>query len=840
MLVKFFQYGAVKKGQKGHSGGGGAVKNYLLGKNFDKGEIREGATLFRGDPNETTSIINGIKRQSYYKSGVLSFTHNDSLKLDDHKLNEIINDFERTLFPIFGEHQYSGYWVKHTDKGRTELHFVYAEEELTSGYALPVYYAKIDRSLVDSWKDLINDKYELDDPNSPDHKRERAITKGFELKKGFEPKYANLTDEQLKDKIHERIFAYAEFMPSIKNRDEIINVFKELGYKVVSKPDSKYVSIEHPNKKDNPKLKNLRFKDGIYSCDFNRSMLLKNMSYEQLEYERKRPERIAKAKKIYDSSLQKRIERMTYRYRNIEHKPLDNKLTEDLEQIQAENEPNFLKELADWQRQELKKIIGKSFDSIYKQHEHDQPEKLVALKNLHETLLDNIDSQIQDEPLTKFDEIIKDYQNQIIEHQQLLIEKERSDAIAKQQYQANVQAMLNELINYNAEPLETKFYQRWQSFDDEALLNEKNIYEEKCKALFDKINRDKVLLTDKELSDFKQYQNVLVTLGGISSIRNHDRKVKNQQKSMLAIRESEKIFEGEAYEKIKALTDVLLEKNTTSNAKRALALEKKATTEVLTQEEIKKYSVIHIVLRTIKAEKEYRIFQRNRQRQLAQEQAQLKKEQAELDKKRRDEEERQKNNHLAFEREMMPLVEQQFNEARKAGIEHSYDFNNYSLHRALKATSNLYKYIEEVKKDELFISFADYKNAIVGKEMEGNIGKLDELAKTGNTGLLEKFKHRSPLGYHYDKDKSVHLQIKQFAIDIARKINNYVTSLVEYAKEKHLIGDDDGDDGIALGGSFKKPQPLLEITQTIDRWLEEQQNNIVKSNQNLKIRQLKR
>ena len=202
ILVKFFQYGAVKKGQKGHSGGGGAVKNYLLGKNFDKGEIREGATLFRGDPNETTQIINGIERQSYYKSGVLSFTNSDSRKLDNDQLDEIIDSFEATMFPNLDPDQYSGYWVKHTDKDRLELHFVYAEEELTSGYGLNVYVAKIDKPLVDSWKDLTNDKYELDDPNAPDHKRERTVTKGFELKKGYEPKYSELSDEQPKNQIH--------------------------------------------------------------------------------------------------------------------------------------------------------------------------------------------------------------------------------------------------------------------------------------------------------------------------------------------------------------------------------------------------------------------------------------------------------------------------------------------------------------------------------------------------------------------------------------------------------------------------------------------------------------
>lgn len=488
MLVKFFQYGAVKKGQKGHSGGGGAVKNYLLGKNFDKGEIREGATLFRGDPNETTSIINGIERQSYYKSLVLSFTESDSKKLDDNKLNEIIDDFNATMFPTFNESQYSGYWVKHMDKGRIELHGVYAEEELTSGYGLNVYVATVDKPLVDSWKDLINDKYDLDDPNAPMHKRARAITKGFELKKGYEPKKTKIADEELKNQIEKELLEYVNNHPEITNRDGIISAFEELDYKV-ERTGKNYISIEHPNKKDNPELKNLRFKSDIYSQDFNRSMLSKNKSYEQREYERKRPERIAKAKNIYDSSLQKRIERMTHRYRNIERKPLDNQLTHDLKQIKENNEPKFLKQMAEWQKSELKKIIGQTIEQIYKQHEHDQPERLVSLKELHQILIDDIDNQLKDEPLPQFDQVIADYENSknhvvtvdTIEHDRRQAEitrlaKQEAELLAQQQLEQDRKDRLNLLASFDQYTFHPDDIPELEGMDYQALLD----YQQQC------------------------------------------------------------------------------------------------------------------------------------------------------------------------------------------------------------------------------------------------------------------------------------------------------------------------------------------------------------------------
>lgn len=541
MLVKFFQHGAVKKGQKGHSGGGGAVKNYLLGKNFDKGEIREGATLFRGDPNETTSIINGIERQSYYKSGVISFTENDSKKLSDDDLNAIIDDFEKTMFPTFEPDQYSGYWVKHTDKDRTELHFVYAEEELTSGYGLNVYVAKIDKPLVDSWKDLTNDKYELDDPNAPDHERERTVTKGFELKKGYEPKKTKIADEELKNQIEKEILEYVNNHPEITNRDGIISAFEALNYKV-ERQGKNYISIEHPEKKNNPDLKNLRFKSDIYSQDFNRSMLNKDKSYEQREYERKRPERIAKAQKIYDSSLQKRIERMTHRYRNIERKTLDNQLTHDLKQIQAKSEPNFLKQVAEYQRQQLKDIIGHTIEQIYKQHEHDQPEQLTSLKELHQVLIDDIDSRIQDEPLTQFDEIIANYQNSKnhivtvdhIEHDRRQAELARQQAEQQRLQQEQFERALTEQSEnlYCGETLPESEHQKLAELDDATLEYNKNHYLDEMIVLVEKSESE--LLTQAEIADFRAFERIVNSIHIIEQDRLEQQRELAQEQAQTA------------------------------------------------------------------------------------------------------------------------------------------------------------------------------------------------------------------------------------------------------------------------------------------------------------------
>ncbi|MFG5126426.1 relaxase/mobilization nuclease domain-containing protein, partial [Campylobacter lari] len=138
MLVRFFNHGRVRKGALTRTGGGGAVRNYLLVASEDKTKPREGARLIYGNEVETTEVINGIKNNKIYTSGVLSFAPEESIT-DAQKI-EIIESFEQNLFPGLMPGEYSGYWVEHKDKDRQELHFVFAEIHLPSGKALPVYY----------------------------------------------------------------------------------------------------------------------------------------------------------------------------------------------------------------------------------------------------------------------------------------------------------------------------------------------------------------------------------------------------------------------------------------------------------------------------------------------------------------------------------------------------------------------------------------------------------------------------------------------------------------------------------------------------------------------------
>lgn len=77
MIVKFFKRGGTNDNKI--STGGEGVKNYLLGKDNN----REHANLLRGDPEETTEIINGLGFSQIYTAGCLSFDGEETQRVDD-------------------------------------------------------------------------------------------------------------------------------------------------------------------------------------------------------------------------------------------------------------------------------------------------------------------------------------------------------------------------------------------------------------------------------------------------------------------------------------------------------------------------------------------------------------------------------------------------------------------------------------------------------------------------------------------------------------------------------------------------------------------------------------
>ena len=253
MIVKFFKRGGVTDNK--FSTGGESAKNYLLNERVQQGT----AQLLKGDPEETTEIINGLGFSKIFTSGCLSFDSEESKKIDDELKQKLMNDFERSLFGDFDRSRISGYWVEHTDKKnektgepRLELNFVFANVDLMTGKNLPVYYHKNDLSRINDFKDLTNLVYDLSDPNAPERKQTSVISIN-----------QSQNQKDLKQAIDNHLMTLAS-QGQLPNHDSVKQAITDLGLTITA-TKNKSISIKNP---DPEKTRPIRLTGAFYEQQY--------------------------------------------------------------------------------------------------------------------------------------------------------------------------------------------------------------------------------------------------------------------------------------------------------------------------------------------------------------------------------------------------------------------------------------------------------------------------------------------------------------------------------------------------------------------------------------------
>ena len=260
MIVKFLK-------NKGN-GSARATMNYLLGKDRD----REQAKILQGDPDLTERLADNLHQfKNRYTVGVLSFEEKD---LDDKTKKNIMADFEKSLLAGLEADQYNMTWIEHRDKGRLELNFVIVNQELHTGKRLQPYYDKIDRPLVENWKQVTNHKYGLSDPNDP--QKAQAI----KIDRHNLPKDV----QGIKQRIGEAIAHQIE-QGNITDRKGVIEALEGAGIEITRQTD-KSISIKNPEGKRNIRLEGFIYENREFSQELGTEHREAKQDYERANAER--------------------------------------------------------------------------------------------------------------------------------------------------------------------------------------------------------------------------------------------------------------------------------------------------------------------------------------------------------------------------------------------------------------------------------------------------------------------------------------------------------------------------------------------------------------------------
>lgn len=270
MIVKFFPTG---------KGSARSAFSYLLNEERVKAGT---AKLIGGSPESITFLTEQRMKSSNYRggalytSGVLSFSADE--KLTNSQIGQIIRGFENTIFTNLDQNRFNRAWILHTDKERTELHFVIQNLDLETGKAYTPYVEKRDLARVNAFKNHINKVYKLADPN------EKSENRHF-----FAKRHKNLTEEQ-RDFIAKLNQAYSHF----KNTHDSTHQNEPYSH-FFDKPDTKQAFLLNYLKSDFSHVKINRSSDSYISLDFGTGQKLR-MFYEKQTV--KEPDMDLKALKI--------------------------------------------------------------------------------------------------------------------------------------------------------------------------------------------------------------------------------------------------------------------------------------------------------------------------------------------------------------------------------------------------------------------------------------------------------------------------------------------------------------------------------------------------------------
>jgi len=258
MIIGFAAYGR---------GGSGPALDYLTGY-LVNGEARAiKPEVLRGDPKVVAEIIDSLPFRCRYTSGVLSFAAED--RVTPAMQEDIMNRFESAVFAGLPPDRRSIVWIKHADKGRTEMHFVVPRVDLGTGKSLNIAPpTPASRHLLDTLREAINRRYGFRDPSDPECARMVSLPAHVAKLTAQAQRLGRSakadTREMIAEKIQEQVVAGA-----INSRAGVVGFLKNQGF-TVARSGVNYLTIVHPDTGERVRLKGNLFRENFCPSDLQR------------------------------------------------------------------------------------------------------------------------------------------------------------------------------------------------------------------------------------------------------------------------------------------------------------------------------------------------------------------------------------------------------------------------------------------------------------------------------------------------------------------------------------------------------------------------------------------
>lgn len=255
MIIGFSKYG---------TGLSGPALDYLTGY-LVNGKARDPKPeIVRGDAKGVAQLIDSLPFQRRYSSGVLSFAAGDRVTPEIQE--DVMNRFESAVFAGIPSDRRSIVWIKHLDKGRTELHFVVPRVDLGTRKSLNIAPpTPASRHLLDTLREGINRRYGFRDPGDPECVQDvsvpahiaKSAARANRLGRSVKPDIRELITQRVSDQVASG---------TIKQRSDVIGFLKSQGF-AVSRAGINYVTVVCPGTGERVRLKGTVFREHFRPTD---------------------------------------------------------------------------------------------------------------------------------------------------------------------------------------------------------------------------------------------------------------------------------------------------------------------------------------------------------------------------------------------------------------------------------------------------------------------------------------------------------------------------------------------------------------------------------------------
>ena len=250
MLVKLFATG---------TGQAKSAIDYLLGDKDHTGKTRAvKPEILEGNPKITANLIDSCTREHKYNSGAIAFR--DGEKPTSEQIEKVMASFEATFFAgLKKDKNFNILWIRHEDKGNTELHFLTPMTEISKKTRLNIHPpGKKNLEFFNSWVAVTNQQLGFAQVVPDPLKRalsafEAKIPKG-QKKAGKLESIHKILEQRIKN-------------GSIQNRDQLCS-FLESKNVTITRKGKDYISICAEGTKP------VRLKGSIYSENSNYQQIL--------------------------------------------------------------------------------------------------------------------------------------------------------------------------------------------------------------------------------------------------------------------------------------------------------------------------------------------------------------------------------------------------------------------------------------------------------------------------------------------------------------------------------------------------------------------------------------